>query len=97
MSLLNPSKSANEYWTGINRELVNALAKHADLWTVEKCSSIEALSAVKEESLQYLRVERDRLLGLSKQAAIEELIRSRGLASRIASINRLQHGDLLAR
>ena len=97
VALLNPSKSANEYWTGINRALVNALAKHADLWTVEKSSSIEALSAVKEESLQYLSLERDRLLGLSKQAAIEELIRSRGLASRIATINRLQHGDLLGR
>ena len=97
VAFLNPGKSASEYWSAINRTLVTALGKDADLWTIEKSSSIEALHAVKEEALLYLRLERDRLLGLSKQAAIAELIRSRGLESRIASINRLEHGGLLGK
>src|SRR3970040_2278519 len=35
VSILHPSKSAVDYWTGINRSLVESLAKDNDLWTAE--------------------------------------------------------------
>lgn len=95
VSVLHPSKSATDYWAGINHALVAALGKHHALWTEEKKASLEGLTVVKEEALQYLRQERDRLLGLTHKQALAELIRSAGLDSRIAQIERLQHGNLL--
>jgi len=95
VSLLNPSKSAIDYWTGINRSLVESLGKDHDLWAIEKIASIEALHVVKNESLKYLRAERNRLLGLSHQQALDELIRLAGLDSRISTVERAEHGELL--
>jgi len=95
IAVLHPSKSAVDYWTGINHALVASLAKDADLWTIEKKESLAALDAAKNEALCYLRAERDRLLGLSRQQAIEELMRLAGLDSRIAKVEGVEHGTLL--
>lgn len=95
VSLLHPSKSAVDYWTGINRSLVGSSAQGHDLWLTEKIASIEALEEVKNESLRYLRAERNRLLGLSHQEALAELIRLAGLDSRITTVERVEHGGLL--
>jgi type II restriction enzyme len=92
---LHPSKSAVDYWTGINRSLVRSLGKDSDLWTLEKTASIEALDVAKGESLRYLRAERNRLLGLSRREALDELIRAAGLDSRIAQVEHIEHGTLL--
>lgn len=95
VSVLHPSKSAVDYWTGINRALISSLSRHTDLWTTEKTASVESLAVAKNESLLYLRSERDRLLGLSHQQALEELIRLAGLDSRIEKVERTEHGTLL--
>lgn len=95
VTLMHPSKSANDYWTGINRALTSSLGNDSDLWTAEKIASLEALLLVKEESLIYLRSERNRLLGLSHQEALQELIRLAGLDSRIPKVERIEHGELL--
>lgn len=95
VSLLHPSKSATDYWTEINGSLVSSLKSDSDLWTAEKTASLEALGVVKDESLRYLRSERNRLLGLSHQEALDELIRLAGIDSRIAQVQRIEHGDLL--
>ena len=95
VSLLHPSKNAADYWTGINGALVASLNADIDLWTAEKTGSLEALGVAKDESLTYLRTARDRLLGLSHKQALEELIRFAGLDSRIAQVERIEHGNLL--
>ena len=95
VSVLHPSKNAADYWMGINRSLVDALGKANNLWTAEKVESLEALTNAKEESLRYLRAECNRLLGLSHQEALDELIRSTGLNSRILQVERIKHGHLL--
>lgn len=95
VSVLHPSKNATDYWAGINGALVASLKGDGHLWTAEKTASLEALAVAKEESLTYLRAERNRLLGLSHKQALEELIRLAGLDSRIAQVERVEHGDLL--
>jgi type II restriction enzyme len=95
VSLMHPSKSASDYWLGINGALVAVLKGDVDLWTAEKTASLAALDVVKDEALMYLRAERNRLLGLSHKEALEELIRSAGLDSRIAQVERVEHGNLL--
>jgi type II restriction enzyme len=95
IAMMHPSKSALDYWTGLNRALVHALSSYSDLWTLEKTISVESLEVVKRESLQHLISERDRLLGLSHQQALAELIRLVGVDSRVEQIRRIQHGPLL--
>ena len=84
VSVLHPSKSAADYWLGINRALVAALKSEVDLWTAEKVASLAALDVVKDEALTYLRAERNRLLGLSHKQALEELIRAAALPPGLA-------------
>lgn len=95
VSLLHPSKNANDYWTAINGALIASLGTARGLWAAEKTASLEALSLVKEESLRYLRLERNRMLGLSHREALDELIRCTGLESRIAQVESVELGDLL--
>lgn len=95
VSTLNPSKNAVDYWTGINHSLVESLGKNADLWTTEKTASVESLESVKRESLRFLQLERNRLLGMSHREALEALIRSARIDSRAAQIRNLEHGSLL--
>ena len=95
VSILHPSKSAVDYWTGINRALVNSLGSDIDLWKAEKIASQESLAIVKEESVRHLTVERDRLLGLSHQEALNELVQMARFNSRIQKVERIQHGPLL--
>lgn len=93
--LAEAGKSAVDYWTGINRALVNSLGSDIDLWKAEKIASQESLAIVKEESVRYLTVERDRLLSLSHQEALNELVQMAGFNSRIQKVERIQHGPLL--
>lgn len=95
IALLNPGKDALAYWAAINRALLTGLGRNANLWDVEKRESLESLAALKAASLAYLRSERLRLLGLTHQQALDELIRMAGLDSRIQQVERVEHGGLL--
>ena len=92
---LHPSKNAVDYWTGINQSLVKSLGKDANLWTDEKTASIETLETLKQESLRYLQSERDRLLALSHQEALEALMRSARIEARVTQVANVVHGELL--
>ena len=95
VSALHPSKSALDYWTGINRSFIESLDEDSGLWTTEKTISIESFEAAKRESIRYLQSERDRLLALSHQEAIEALIRTARIDSRVTQVRSIKHGDLL--
>ena len=95
VATLHPTKNAGDYWVGINKALVSALGTNSDLWTNEKKESLAGLSVVKEEALRYLRAEKTRLLRLSHQDALKELLRATGLDSRIQHVEQVEHGNLL--
>jgi hypothetical protein len=95
VSVMQPSKNAPDYWTVLNGALVAQLGDSLDLWTTEKTESLESLSILKQESLRYLKGERTRLLSLSHQQALDELVRKAGLDSRIAYVEGVEHGQLL--
>ncbi|NLF10090.1 MAG: HindIII family type II restriction endonuclease [Pirellulaceae bacterium] len=95
VSLMNPSKNAVDYWTGINRTLVASLATDSELWKIEKMKSVESLKSAKKEAIHYLVLERNRLLGLSHDQALAELIRLAGVDSRIEKVRKIEHGTLL--
>ena len=61
----------------------------------KKVASHETLALVKKESLRHLTAERDRLLQLSHQEALDKLLQMAGVSSRIAYVERVEHGLLL--
>ena len=95
VSTLHPSKSAVDYWTGLNRALIVSLGHHVNLWTTEKILSQDTLAVLKMESLRHLAAERDRLLQLSHREALKQLLHMAGLDSRIRQVEGVQHGPLL--
>jgi hypothetical protein len=95
VNTLHPSKSASDYWTSLNKALLSSVAGHEHAWVEEKRASLESLSLAKAESLEYLRSERSRVLRLSHQAAIDELLRATGITSRIKQVEQVEHGNLL--
>jgi type II restriction enzyme len=95
VNLLHPSKSAIDYWTEINRTLVNSLSNQVELWEVEKKASLEGLSVAKREAIRYLTSERNRILGLSRREAVEELVRLVGVNARIQRVENIDIGNLL--
>lgn len=95
VSLLHPSKSAVDYWAGINRSLLDSLHGLTELWTTEKTASLEALDLLKQEAFHHLTAERNRLLGLSHVEALAELMRQTGIDARMIQVSRVTHSELL--
>jgi type II restriction enzyme len=95
VALLGGGQNAADYWHGVNGALVASLGTHGLIWTEERNASLDALQTAKAESLFHLRAERNRLLGLSHQEALDELIRMAGVDARILMVERIQHGGLL--
>lgn len=93
--IMNPTKNAVDYWTGLNRELVSCLGTDEDLWRTEKCESVRALEVVREEAIAHLVSQRDRVLAMSHQDALAELIRIKRFDVRIGRILNVRHGTLL--
>ena len=94
-SIMNPTKSAVAYWTGMNRTLASHLGADGDLWRTEKRESLKALRVVREEAIAHLVWERDKVLAMSHQDALAELVRAKRFDVRMAKISGVRHGTLL--
>lgn len=95
VSLLHPGKSAQGYWAGVNQALLRALGEWGHLWTEEKRATLEALTILKQEAVRHLTEERNRLMALSHQEALAELLQRTGVSTRLAQVMRVAPGDLL--
>ena len=95
VTILHPTSSALDYWMGINRMLAAELSEDSDIWTAEKTASLDSLGLAKQEALAVLTAERDRLLSLSHQEALRELLSMAGIENRIATVRQVEHGNLL--
>ena len=92
---MNPDKSAEQYWTGVNRALVKCLGADIDLWRTEKRESEDALEIAKQESIAHLVSERNKVLAMSHQEALAELVRVKRFDLRMGRIRGVRHGTLL--
>jgi len=85
-----------DVWSDEGLHKLKLVSRHTDDTIVDVAKEALKLSGVvKEEALVYLRAERDRLLGLSHKQAVEELVRMAGLDSRIFTVEKIEHGQLL--
>ncbi|MCC6125766.1 MAG: HindIII family type II restriction endonuclease [Pirellulales bacterium] len=92
---INPSKEASAYWLAVNKTMLGFSDKIDPLWKEEKQAAIESIAAAKEEALTYLADERAKIMQMSHEEALDELIRVRKLENRIHTIKSLTYNRIL--
>jgi len=91
---LNASKSAYVYWQAINKSLLSFSDEIIDLWRIEKMASVESVKIAKEEGLRFLSEERDRIMRMTHDEALKELISINRIESRMTTIKSVSDNGL---
>lgn len=91
---LNPSKNATDYWLAINKAILSFSKSVEPLWSIEKGVATESIAVSKEEALTFLAQEREKIMRMSHEEALKELIKVRKIESRIKTINAISHNGL---
>lgn len=91
---LNPSKNANDYWFSINRTMLSFSNKVEPLWNIEKEAATQSISIAKEEALTFLAQEREKIMRMSYNEALKELIKVYKIESKIKTINSISDNGL---
>jgi type II restriction enzyme len=93
---LNPSKSATDYWLPINRTALSFSKKIETLWETEKNAATESITIAKEEALTFLAQEREKIMRMSHQDALNELIKVHKIDSRMKTILSISDNGLFS-
>lgn len=93
---LNPSKEANSYWFAVNKTMLSFSTKLEDLWKAEKQAAVESIVLAKEEALTYLAKEREKIMRMTHDEALNELVKVYKIESRIKIINSVSNNEILA-
>ena len=91
---LNPSKSATDYWLTVNKTILDFSKVLVELWKIEKVASIEAMKIAKNEGLKYLASEREKIMCMTHDEAIKELIKLSKIESKIKIIENTNDNGL---
>lgn len=92
---MNPSKDAIAYWSAINRTILDFDVATRDLWLEEKQASLESIAVSKEEALQFIASERERIMKLSREEAVKEVLKSSKLKNKIEAIKKINDNGIL--
>ncbi|WP_420629041.1 HindIII family type II restriction endonuclease [Candidatus Leptofilum sp.] len=92
---LNPSKNAIAYWQAINTAILDFDKILSELWREEKIALTESIGISKQEALQFLARERERIMRLSRDEAIKEVLKSRKIDNRVKAINKVADNGIL--
>lgn len=90
-----PSKDATSYWQIINRTLLDFDRAIGEIWREEKLASNESILISREEALAFLAAERERIMRLSREAAIKEVLKLTKLNNKIQSIQSVAENRIL--
>jgi type II restriction enzyme len=91
---LNPSKEAVSYWFIINKIMLSFSKIIAEFWEIEKQTTVEAIQIAKQMSLNYLATRRERIMRMSHEDALSELIKIHKIDSRIQNIASVSHNGI---
>lgn len=92
----NPSKDALAYWQMINRTMLDTSPQIRRLWNLEKTAAQDSIQAAKDEALSYLASERERIVRLTHEAAIMELIKVNRIDSRMTVISKIGNSPIMS-
>ncbi|MCS3401129.1 HindIII family type II restriction endonuclease [Pantoea sp. B566] len=94
--LLNPSKDSVQYWSQINRTMLEHDERIPPLWLDERKATTEGILASKKIAIEYLSRERDKILRMSKEEAVNALIKMHKIDSRIDQISKVTENNILS-
>jgi hypothetical protein len=94
ISTLNPSKNAFDYWQIINKIILNKSKDIDELWKIEKFASMESIEIAKNEGLAFLASEREKILRMTHEEALKELIKINKIDSKIKVIQKISDNGL---
>ena len=89
-----PTKSAGEYWQAVNGVLLDG-GNALELWRKEKIALLESIDVAKEDALRALAAERARIMRLSRQDAIREVLSGRRLDTRTRAVESVSENGIL--
>lgn len=92
---MNPSKDAGYYWQGINRTFLSFDKILGKIWNDEKQAVSESILISKEEALVFLAAEREKIMRLSREDAINEVIKSRKLENKVYEVKAVTNNGIL--
>ena len=91
---LNPSKIAVDYWLAVNKTMLRFSQKIENLWYIEKEAATQSISIAKEEGLTFLAKEREKIMKMSHNDALKELIKVHKIESKIETIKSITDNGL---
>lgn len=94
VSTISSTKDSLAYWTAINREFLKFDGSIAQIYKEERIALIETIQVAKEEGLFFLSKERKRIMSLSHQEAIKQLIAEHNLDNRMKVIQSVSDNAL---
>lgn len=92
---LEVSKSAESYWTAVNRSIRGFHPSIPQLWEDEQKAVRDSLRIAKSDAISLLEEERRGIQALGKEEAIQQLIEKNKIDSRINVINSVDDTRLL--
>jgi len=90
------SKNATDYWLGINKTLLEFSEGIEKLWNEERRASLESIEIAKEEDLTYLAKQREKIMRMSHEEALDELVKVHKIESKIKTISSIRDNGLFA-
>lgn len=94
ITALNPSKIAVDYWLAFNKAILGYSSIIEKLWKTEKEAATESTKIAKEEGLCYLASEREKIMRMSHDEALKELIKMSKIESKIKIIESISDSGL---
>lgn len=91
---LNPTKSAPGYWLGLNSVILSYSKKIDTLWHNEKEASALSIALAKEEALAFLSSEREKIMRMTHNEALNALLKARKIESKIKTITSISDNEL---
>jgi hypothetical protein len=95
VAAMNPSKDAVTYWQAVNRIFMIDDNRISEIWSQEKIASIESLSYARKEALDFLASERERIMRLTREEALAEVIKWRKIENKIKTVHSVTTNGLL--
>lgn len=96
VSTINPSKFAVDYWLTINKVILSHSKIIEEIWQEEKVAATESIAIAKEEALTFLASQREKIMRMSHQEALEELVKVHKIENKIRIINSIADNGLFA-
>jgi hypothetical protein len=93
---LNPTKDSTAYWATVNLAMLGFHRSIAALWNNEKIATVEAIGILRAEALTILAKEREEIMRMTKEDAINRLIKDRNIDGRESVIRLVSDNGILS-